>query len=438
MHEYMHLQRSKILTLGIVFLAFSISIQNFAFSSPEDITPPTGIVLFIGDGMGFPQIEIARLVEYGPEGESAILELPYQGSVSTTNIDGATTDSAASATAIATGVKTRNGRISMNFDASLDLETITEIAKNNGYATGIVATCHLTHATPAAFMAHDSSRNHYIEIAEDISTSGVDVIFGGGSSSSYLGNYISQMQSIGYSYITNKTELNSSLIDPILGLFTSVSLTPMFEKNDTSPQPSLQLMTQKAIELLNNTGNPFFLMVEGSQIDWGSHDNDPVYATLETIEFEKSVRFAKELAELDNKLQVLVTADHETGGLHIGDYTFLTSLPSELDDYETQKYKRIERVNQIETSWTTGGHTISNVILAGIGPNANKILNATHHIDTFSIMRELIDGKTTPSQLNSYKGYFNLYVALFLGLLGLTAVLTGVLTWLKERKRNRK
>jgi len=425
--------RNKIIFLFI--FSSILLIPGLTKISRADITPPTGIILFIGDGTGFEHIELARLVEYGPEGQSAIFEMPYQTSVSTLNIDGITTDSAASATAISTGVKTRNGRIAMNYDASLRLTTILEIAQDNGYATGIVATCHLTHATPAAFTAKNRARGNYLEIAEDISNSSVDVLLGGGSGSSYLGNYISDMQSNGYSFITNKTELNTSTSEPLLGLFTDISLTPTYLKNETSTEPSLLEMTRKAIEILNSTTKPYFLMIEGSQIDWGSHDNDPIYTALEAIEFEKSVRYAKELAELDTNLQILVTADHETGGLSVGDYDFQTSLPSELDDWEIQKNKRIARVGEIETDWLHGGHTMREVILAGMGPNTEKILNATHHIDTFSIMREVIDGETGPVQINAYDGHVNWFVIGFVGILGVTAILTGVFTWIKTKRK---
>jgi alkaline phosphatase len=427
--------RNKIIFIFIFFTLFMIpSFSVFQFSEAE-IIPPTGIVLFIGDGMGFEQIELARLVEYGPEGESAILNFTYQNSISTVNIDDLTTDSAASATAISTGVKTKNGRIAMNYNAEIELETILEIAQDNGYVTGVVATCHLTHATPAAFMAHNPSRNNYLEIGEDISNASVDVLLGGGSDSSFLGNYISSMQSNGYVYITNKTDLNSTTTRPVLGLFATESFTPAYLKNETSSEPSLLEMTQKAIQLLNDTGNPYFLMIEGSQIDWGAHDNDPIYTALETIEFEKCVKYVKGLAENDSNLQILVTADHETGGLSIGDFSFTTALPLETDDFETQKNKRMSRVNEITTSWSTGGHTKSEVILAGMGPNTEKILNATHHIDTFSIMREIVDGGTGPSNSNPYKGYINLPVMIFLGIIGTAALITGTITWLRERKR---
>ena len=151
-------------------------------------TYPSSIILFIGDGMGLEQIKFGSLVEYGNDSFSSLLNFPYQTTVSTDNIDMTTTDSAASATAISTGVKTKNGRIAVSYDAKLELTTILEIAQMNGYATGLVATCHLTHATPAAFASHASSRGDYLNIAGDFSNSSVDVFLGGGSGDEYGGS----------------------------------------------------------------------------------------------------------------------------------------------------------------------------------------------------------------------------------------------------------
>ena len=167
--------KSTYFTLSVLLiLAAGISLQqNFSITISALDTYPSNVIIFIGDGMGLEQIYFGQMVEFGTTDTSSILSFPYNTTVSTSNIDGTTTDSAASATAISTGVKTSNGRIATNWNAKMDLTTILEIAQLNGYATGLVATCHLTHATPAAFAAHDSSRGNYQEIAEDF----LDMIF---------------------------------------------------------------------------------------------------------------------------------------------------------------------------------------------------------------------------------------------------------------------
>ena len=354
--------------------------------------------------MGIEHIKFGELVEYGIDNSSSIFDFPYSTQVSTTNIYGATTDSAASATAISTGVMTENGRIATNWNTTIDLTTILEIAQMNGYATGLVATCHLTHATPAAFAAHEAKRSSYQKIAKDFSSSGVDVFLGGGSDNDYIGNYISSFTDQGYAYITEESEMDTLSTTPVLGLFTENSLPRVINMEEDSTIPSLSEMTAKAINLLNATSKPFFLMVEGSQIDWASHDNDPVYLIHEMIEFEKSVKLVKDLAEQQPNWQVLVTADHETGGLSVGDYDFQTTVPQETDSFELKKEKRTNRSQEIIVDWGTGGHTKTKTILTGMGPYSENILEAKHHIDTFSIMREAIDGLTGSYEEGCCKG----------------------------------
>ena len=422
----------------IIIQMLGINAQT-ASAVPEE--SPTGIILFIGDGMGPEHVELGRLVEYGPEGESAIRSFPYSTRISTDSIDKISTDSAASATTIATGVKTRNGRISTNFNAKMNLTTIIEIAQENNYSTGIVATCHLTHATPAAFMAHDENRNNYIAIAEDIAKAEVDVLLGGGRGDKYLGTQIASMEADGYSYITNASQLATSNILPLVGLFVEGSLTPNYENFNLVEEPSLLEMTKKAISMLNNTGNPFFLMVEGSQIDWGAHDNEVTYTTLEVIEFEKAVKYAKELGDSDPNLQILVTTDHETGGLNVTGYNFVSPLPNDAMSNTLLKETRIDRSSEVQVSWSTGGHTRTKVYLSGMGPNTEKILAAEHHEDTFSIMREIIDGEIVPEGDGWYRGYVNVIVWYSLGGIGIVGVITSfilVIVNYKKKKKNMK
>ena len=403
----------NLLLLLIVSIS-SINLINNNLKVQAEDSFPSSIILFIGDGMGLAHIKFGSLVEYGFEDVSSILNFPYNTTISTNNIDGTTTDSAASATAISTGVKTKNGRIATSWNGEMDLTTILEIAELNGYATGLVATCHLTHATPAAFAAHEGSRGNYIGIAEDFTHSNVDVFLGGGSGSEYLGNYIDNFTSLSYSYITEESELNVITETPVLGLFTEGSFPPFQTLPENSSIPSLTEMTIKAIDLLNDTSKPFFLMVEGSQIDWAGHDNDQTYLAHEVIEFEKAVKYAKMLAEQISDLLVLVTADHETGGLSIQSYSFQTEKPLITDTYEIQKEKRTNRSKEIIVDWSTGGHTQTKVILGGFGPFSEQILTAKHHIDTFSIMRQAIDGHSEPIGEGYYKGMLPTYAWILL------------------------
>ncbi len=431
--------KSTYFTLAIlVVIVTGLSLhQKFSITTSALDTYPSNIILFIGDGMGLEQIYFGQLVEYGLSNTSSILSFPYNTTVSTANVDGTTTDSAASATAISTGVKTKNGRIATNWNAKMDLTTILEIAKQNGYATGLVATSHLTHATPASFAAHDPSRGNYQEIAEDFSQANVSVMLGGGFEEKYIGNYISDFETLGYEYVTNETALASVTDVPVLGLFTGGSLPPLQTMLENSTIPTLSEMTIKAIDLLNSTGQPFFLMVEGSQIDWAGHDNDEIYLAHQIIEFEKAVRYVKNLAEQNSDWQLLVTADHETGGFSVKDYSFITEIPLETDSYTEKLDKRTARAQEVDVGWGTGGHTDTEVILAGMGPYTDQILTAEHHIDTFSIMRQAIDGETDPIGSDFYLGHLPLYFYYLIGLSSAALMGTGLYFILKNVIRRR-
>lgn len=433
------MRKKKSFLIILLTLSLILFQKNTVTRTTADSIYPSSIILFIGDGMGLEQINFGALVEYGEINASSILNFPYNTTVSTLNVDGLTTDSAASATAIATGVKTRNGRISMNWNAEMDLTTILEIAQQNGYATGLVATCHLTHATPACFAAHESSRSRYLNIAEDFSHANVSVMLGGGNGTEYIGNYIPDFISQGYNYITQRADLATVSNIPVLGLFTSGSFPPIQETPENSTIPTLSEMTAKAIELLNDTSQPFFLMVEGSQIDWAGHDNDEVYLAHQIIEFEKAVSYAKDLATLDSDLQVLVTADHETGGFSVEGYNFLTDLPSENDTYTEKQDKRTARAEEIEVKWSTGGHTTREVILAGIGPFTEQIVNASHHIDTFSIMRQAIDGQIEPIGEGFYDGFLPITFAwAFIGIGTITLITLATVLIVKKILKRKK
>lgn len=404
---------SLILILSIVF--------PIILSTPTGIKPsqaldtfPSSIILFIGDGMGLEQVRFGSFVEYGDETVSSILNFPYNTTISTNNVDDGTTDSAAAATAISTGVKTKNGRIATNWDGEMELTTILEIAEMNGYATGLVVTCQLAHATPAAFAAHEESRSDYLNIAEDYTHANVDVLLGGGSGTDYLGNYIDNFISQGYNYVTQESEMDALNTTPILGLFAEGNLPRSENMPEVSSIPTLSEMTEKAIALLNATNKPFFLMVEGSQIDSAGHDNDEISLAHEVIEFEKAVRYAKNLAEHTFNLQVLVTADHETGGFKVENYSTETEIPLDTDSYQLKLEKRTNRSQEIDVSWSTGGHTQTKVILAGIGPYTEDILTAEHHINTFSIMRQAVDGQTEPIGEGFYQSLLPTYAWLLI------------------------
>jgi alkaline phosphatase len=346
--------------------------------------------LFIGDGMGPNQIELGRLVEYGPAGNSSILQFPNHKLIGTDNVDGTTTDSAAAATAISTGYKTHNYRIGLNASGN-SVPTILELAEAKGYVTGLVVTCQMNHATPASFAAHDDDRNNYVAIAADMAGAGVDLLLGGGSSNTYFGTQIASLQGSGYTYITTRSALPGVSALPVLGLFNQDALGYERDRTTTSTEPTLTEMVAKSISLLNASGKPFALVVEGSQIDWGAHANDKVLLVHEAIEFEKAVKYTRSIVETDSNIQLLVCADHETGGLNISAVNFVTPVPTDGDSLETRIQKRTSRANEASVTFSSTGHTSTPIYLAGMGPYTGQIVNATHHVDTFQIMRQAIN-----------------------------------------------
>jgi alkaline phosphatase len=381
-------------------------------------------------------VEYGRLVEYGPAGESIIQSFGHATVVSTDSLSTGPTDSAASGTAIATGVRTTNGRIGVNHNAKMNLTSIREIAQAEGYKTGLVAACYLTHATPASFAAHNPSRNNNAEIGLDIALSGIDLLFGGGSDPKYLGNHMSLFDAAGYQQASTRDELNALTELPALALLADGHPSAEKERDD-AVEPSLAELVARAIILLEQTGDPFFLMVEGSQIDWASHANDQDYLAHEVVEFEKAVRLAKTYAEAQGDVLLMVTADHDCGGLSIVSSDRLTSpLPEEGDDLATLRQKRSARAAEIDVKWSTGGHTRTKVPLVGLGPGSELIDDAVHHVDTFGIMRTVIDGEYAPVGSGFYDGFVSDLWYYSLGGMALLAILILCTRFVVKKRRN--
>ncbi len=332
--------------------------QNQA-SVPEKLpfvadTAIKNVILIIGDGTGLAQITTGQYAVAGTQGRLHMQTMPVAGFVNTTSSDNLITDSASGATAYSCGLKTYNSAIGVNPE-KVPCNTLTELAAAKGMSTGLVATSTIVHATPASFAAHVEKRSFYNEIAENLSRSDVDVLLGGGrkfflpeaeegSARTDDENLIGIFKQNGYDYAENTDELENSSGDKVLGLFALDAI-------DYSPgQPSLAEMTAKAIDVLSRNEQGFFLMVEGSQIDWGGHANDVEYVIREVQRFDEAIKVILDFATADGQTLVVQTADHETGGMTL--------------------QKQHKNGNELEIQWTTGGHTGIPVPLMAYGPHA--------------------------------------------------------------------
>jgi alkaline phosphatase len=342
----------SLLTL-ILFTALgcSTSAQKNQATSP---TGPRNVILLIGDGMGLSQVSSAFFYK---DSAPNFKRFKHIGLIRTSSSKQKVTDSAAGATAFSTGVKTYNGAISVN-DDTLSIPTIVEVLHDQNWATGVISTSSITHATPAAFYAHVASRNMHEAIANDLANSNIDFFAGGGQK--YFteredGNdLLAIMESQGFKI---DTSLNKPAKGERLGYFLAENALPTMldGRGEFLTQASL-----KAITFLESSSENYFLMVEGSQIDWGGHDKDADYLISELIDFDNTIGAILDKINPEETL-VIVTADHETGGFT------LSAKPSTTEDG-----RRSSNYAEIEPSFSTDGHSATLIPVFAYGNGAEN------------------------------------------------------------------
>jgi len=290
---------------------------------------------------------------------------PYTGLSKTYSADNYITDSAAGGTAISSGIKTNNGMIGVRPDSTA-VSSIIEIAHKNGFATGLVSTSAITHATPASFVAHNSGRGNYEDIAKDFLNGTLDLFIGGGEDHFRTridgADLTTGLKAQGFDVVYNLEELKSSKSDKIAGLLAKVHMP----KASDGRAGALEEMTRKAIETLSRNRNGFFLMVEGSMIDWGAHEKNIEYVVAEMIDLDKAIGVALNYATGDGNTLVIVTADHETGGL--------TLTGGSLSE------------KKVIANFSVGDHTSVMVPIFSYGPGAERfsgIHDNTFFLDEF-------------------------------------------------------
>ncbi|WP_042149911.1 alkaline phosphatase [Paucisalibacillus sp. EB02] len=439
--------------LGVVALSGALVFSGLSLSSVDAAKPDhagkgkgnngkvENVIYMIPDGFSADYATNYRVYK----GEDAVWDEYLKGMYTTNSANSAITDSAAAGTAMATGVKTNNGVIGLDPEGN-ELETILEAAEKAGKSSGLVATSTITHATPASFAAHVDNRNNETEIAKQLVASDVDVILGGGKNNFLpisLGgkqaelNLVEQAEEKGFNFIETRDQLKNiedldvEKGDKLLGLFAGDALAPELHRAETE-EPSLAEMTETAINVLEEDKDGFFLVVEGSQIDWAGHDNDSAWAMSDVAAFEGAVEKAMEFAKKDGKTIVVVAGDHDTGGMTTGAYgsmelnanvlrnvtatgdymaTQLNSNRSnvkevveahtglELSEEEVQRIQKAQNASmEINTvvsehariGWTSTNHTGADIPLYVYGPQSQKFVGFHDNTDLPRIIKEVM------------------------------------------------
>lgn len=345
--------------LGICFgcVFFGVLGQENALAAPV-----RNVILCIGDGMGPGQVKAARFFA----GTNLVFEsFPYQSAMTTLNAGGTYTDSAASSTAMASGYKVNNGVISVRLPGDGgEMETVLEYLKGRGKSVGLVSTTTITDATPAAFAAHEASRSYKENIAGDfLNQTRPNVLLGGGGA----GMTTNDAAVAGYTVVTNANGL--SALDAEMEILVSGQFGdgPMpYETDGLGSLPHLHEMVQVALNILDNDPDGFFLMVEGARIDHACHSHDLVRSVHETLEFSGSVGTVMDWMGDREDTLLIVTADHETGGLVVTNDNGAGNYP--------------------DVMWTNATHTTVPVPVYGIGLNAHLVTNVADNTDIHAVV----------------------------------------------------
>ncbi|PTW00178.1 alkaline phosphatase [Halanaerobium saccharolyticum] len=308
------LKKSKRLMLVVsLFMVFALIFTAAAQAEVKNV------ILLIGDGLGMGQIDMTRYLAGDKDHELELMKLPETGIMMTSSTEGVT-DSAAAGTAMATGHKVYNGAIAMNKNGA-ELDSVLDFAQVRNKATGVISTNMVTDATPASFIASVEDRGMGGKIAKQAIANNVDVMLGGGREDFMEDeageDLIAKAKANGYQYVSDKTQLEKvvPLNGKLLGLFNESYMNYINDRDDLgSNEPSMEAMTKKAIEVLSEDEDGFFLMAEGARIDHAAHAADVPGVVAETLDFDASVKVAMDFAKKNGDTLVIVTADHETLG----------------------------------------------------------------------------------------------------------------------------
>ncbi len=422
----------KLLSITLTILTIFI----FVFSATA-ADAPKYVFLFIGDGMGKPHVDLARIVF----GKLNMDQLPVRGSISTVNEERKTTDSAASGTAFACGVKTKNGRLGIDANGN-DVDSCAVLAKRQGKRCAILTTVGVNNATPAAFYAHVQARGEAQKIMAQFPASQIDILTGEGIDG-MKANVKQEDFLTGKAYQSGPTSAGSSEnFSSGEILVIAKDATPFFALKELkqpvlvySPSASdLAKYVQKSIELMQDSPTGFFMMAEGGHIDHGGHGNNAQYMLAELQKFDQAIGVAlKFYQQHPDETLIIVSADHHTGGLKLTDkinLNYLDMTPASLqiacdndaEDVVIDKLSaagitltdaeksELHQAYQLQDarkhtngvrnlvfhaiaryagiSWSTYGHTSEDVYLFAIGVGAEKFAGREENSDVGAKLKQ--------------------------------------------------
>jgi len=338
---------------------------------PEPAKMPKNIILMIGDGMGLAQITAGL---YAQEEGLNLERFPATGLIKTHSAKHLITDSAAGATAFACGCKTYNGAIGMTTQKK-PCFTILEEAEAFGLATGMVSSSSITHATPASFIAHARDRTLMEEIATYFLKTDIDLFIGGGMR--YFMARTTDKRNLSQELVEKGYVVSDFLQQP-LAQYTPLDPKQPFAWFSAVKEPEsvvdgrdyLPLAARLAPEFLAQRSNKgFFLMIEGAQIDWACHSNKDTMAVEEMLDFDRAIGEVLRFAQQDGNTLVIVTADHETGGMAL---------------------LRGKDKQSLKIKFTTDYHTATLVPVFAYGPGAERFNGLYDNTDIYFKMRALL------------------------------------------------
>jgi alkaline phosphatase len=344
----------------IIFLFVWACTTSFAQKAPKNI------ILMVGDGMGVSQIYAGLTANKGSLNLEQFKVIGFHRNQASDNY---VTDSAAGATAFATGKQTYNGAIGLDSLKQPSI-TILELAEQKGLSTGLVTTCDITDATPSSFIAHQLKRSMHEAIAADFLKTDVDVVIGGGrkffEAREDKQNLLDTLRKRNYQVLGDIQAMEDIHKGKLINLYAAENPIKISEGRGDA----LLKSTQKAIELLSANKKGFFALIEGSQIDWGGHANDAPYAIAEMIDFDKNIGWVVDFARKNKETLVIITADHETGGMALMGGNMQTG--------------------EVKAAFTTKGHTGQMIPVFAFGPGAENFNGIYHNYDLFSKMRSAL------------------------------------------------